>query len=172
MCGLSFISTTKLSFGSTLGPGTYPHYIFTMLTSQKVIDAINEQNGYEFSSGVAVLRHRHFAAEALPQSQHFFSRLRKRRSRAAIHQICCRCWRARGDPGNRRAKIEIKTARDAVASLDQKFTCSKSPDWSKGAKQNDYITINFPVGSDRRSRKFRRWIICLRSPRRAGTDLP
>ena len=45
-----------------------------MLTSQKVIDAINEQIGYEFSASLQYYAiAAHFAAEALPQlSQHFF----------------------------------------------------------------------------------------------------
>src|SRR5215813_14505470 len=48
--------------------------IFVMLTSQKVIDAINEQIGYEFSASMQYYAiAAHFAAEALPQlSQHFF----------------------------------------------------------------------------------------------------
>jgi ferritin len=42
-----------------------------MLTSQKVIDAINEQIGCEFSAELQYYA-AHFAAEALPQlSQHF-----------------------------------------------------------------------------------------------------
>src|SRR5947199_9689051 len=45
-----------------------------MLTSQKVIDAINEQIGYEFSAELQYYAiGAHFASEALPQlSQHFF----------------------------------------------------------------------------------------------------
>src|SRR2546430_16723722 len=45
-----------------------------MLTSQKVIDAINEQIGYEFSASMQYYAiAAHFAAEALPQlSAHFF----------------------------------------------------------------------------------------------------
>jgi len=45
-----------------------------MLTSQKVIDAINEQIGYEFSAELQYYAiAAHFASEALPQlAQHFF----------------------------------------------------------------------------------------------------
>ena len=52
-----------------------------MLTSQKVIDAINEQIGYEFSAELQYYAiAAHFAAEALPQlSQHFSNRPRKRK---------------------------------------------------------------------------------------------
>jgi len=40
-----------------------------MLTSQKVIDAINEQIGYEFSAELQYYAiAAHFAAEALPQN--------------------------------------------------------------------------------------------------------
>src|SRR5438309_11852442 len=48
-----------------------------MLTSQKVIDAINEKIGYEFSAELQYYAiAAHFAAEALPQlSQHFFKPL-------------------------------------------------------------------------------------------------
>jgi len=50
-----------------------------MLTSQKVINAINEQIGYEFSASLQYYAiAAHFAAEALPQlSQHFFKLARK-----------------------------------------------------------------------------------------------
>jgi bacterioferritin B len=52
-----------------------------MLTSKKVINAINEQIGYEFSASMQYYAiAAHFAAEALPQfSSTFFSRPRKRR---------------------------------------------------------------------------------------------
>ena len=45
-----------------------------MLTSQKVMDAINEQIGYEFSASMQYYAiAAHFAEEALPQlSSHFF----------------------------------------------------------------------------------------------------
>jgi len=48
-----------------------------MLTSQKVIGAIDEQIGYEFSAELQYYAiAAHFATEALPQlSQHFFPTL-------------------------------------------------------------------------------------------------
>ncbi len=85
--------------------------VFGMLTSQKVIDAINEQIGYEFSASLQYYAiGAHFAAEALPQlSQHFFQQAEEEKgSRAAVYQIHCRCRRARGDPSDRCAKIEIQ----------------------------------------------------------------
>lgn len=45
-----------------------------MLTSQKVIDAINEQIGYEFSAELQYYAiAAHFAAEALPHFHSIFS---------------------------------------------------------------------------------------------------
>ena len=55
-----------------------------MLTSQKVIDAINEQIGYEFSASLQYYAiGAHFAAEALPQlSQHFFRQAEEEKGHA------------------------------------------------------------------------------------------
>ena len=55
-----------------------------MLTSQKVIDAINEQIGYEFSASLQYYAiGAHFAAEALPQlSQHFFQQAEEEKGHA------------------------------------------------------------------------------------------
>src|SRR5712692_10366144 len=55
-----------------------------MLTSQKVIDAINEQIGYEFSAELQYYAiAAHFAAEALPQlSQHFFQQAEEENAHA------------------------------------------------------------------------------------------
>src|SRR2546423_11313487 len=55
-----------------------------MLTSQKVIDAINEQIGYEFSASMQYYAiAAHFAAEALPQlSAHFFEQAEEEKEHA------------------------------------------------------------------------------------------
>ena len=55
-----------------------------MLTSQKVIDAINEQIGYEFSAELQYYAiGAHFAADALPQlSQHFFQQAEEEKGHA------------------------------------------------------------------------------------------
>jgi ferritin len=55
-----------------------------MLTSQKVIDAINEQIGYEFSAELQYYAiGAHFASEALPQlSQHFFQQAEEEKGHA------------------------------------------------------------------------------------------
>ena len=67
-----------------------------MLTSQKVIDAINEQIGYEFSASLQYYAiAAHFAAEALPQlSQHFFSQAEEEKGHAPERQWhACRQFR-------------------------------------------------------------------------------
>src|ERR671932_2521162 len=55
-----------------------------MLTSQKVVDAINEQIGYEFSASLQYYAiAAHFAAEALPQlSSHFFKQAEEEKGHA------------------------------------------------------------------------------------------
>ena len=55
-----------------------------MLTSQKVIDAINEQIGYEFSAELQYYEiGAHFASDALPQlSQHFFQQAEEEKGHA------------------------------------------------------------------------------------------
>jgi len=96
-----------------------------MLTSQKVIDAINEQIGYEFSAELQYYAiASHFAAEALPQlSQHFFRQAEEEKGHAL------RFIKYVVDAGGRVAipaidapKSKFKTARDAVKlSLDQEI---------------------------------------------------
>src|SRR5256885_14322322 len=55
-----------------------------MLTSKKVIKAINEQIGYEFSASMQYYAiAAHFAAEALPQlSAHFFQQAEEEKEHA------------------------------------------------------------------------------------------
>jgi len=94
-----------------------------MLTSQKVIDAINEQIGYEFSAELQYYAiAAHFAAEALPQlSQHFFQQAEEEKGHAL------RFIKYVVDAGGRvvipaidAPKSKFKTAKDAVKlSLDQ-----------------------------------------------------
>src|SRR6266699_5311566 len=96
-----------------------------MLTSQKIIDAINEQIGYEFSASMQYYAiAAHFAAEALPQlSQHFFRQAEEEKGHAL------RFIKYVVDAGGRvtipaidAPKSKFKTARDAVKlSLDQEI---------------------------------------------------
>ena len=55
-----------------------------MLTSKKVINAVNEQIGYEFSASMQYYAiAAHFAAEALPQlSMHFFKQAEEEKGHA------------------------------------------------------------------------------------------
>ena len=120
-----------------------------MLTSQKVIDAINEQIGYEFSAELQYYAiAAHFAAEALPQlSQHFFRQAEEEKGHAL------RFIKYVVDAGGRvvipaidAPKSKFKTARDAVKlSLDQEIHVTQQINGlvELARKQNDYITINF-----------------------------
>jgi bacterioferritin B len=120
-----------------------------MLTSQKVIDAINEQIGYEFSAELQYYAiAAHFAAEALPQlSRHFFQQAEEEKGHAL------RFIKYVVDAGGRvvipaidAPKAKFKTARDAVKlSLDQEIHVTQQINGLVGLarKQNDYITINF-----------------------------
>jgi ferritin len=120
-----------------------------MLTSQKVIDAINEQIGYEFSAELQYYAiAAHFAAEALPQlSQHFFRQAEEEKGHAL------RFIKYVVDAGGRVAipaidapKSKFKTPRDAVKlSLDQEIHVTNQINGlvELARKENDYITINF-----------------------------
>src|SRR5246500_5402951 len=117
-----------------------------MLTSQKVIDAINEQIGYEFSASLQYYAiAAHFAAEALPQlSQHFFRQAEEEKGHAL------RFIKYVVDAGGRvvipaidAPKSKFKIPRDAVKlSLDQEIPVPKHinalVDLAK--KENDHIT--------------------------------
>jgi ferritin len=117
-----------------------------MLTSKNIIDAINEQIGYEFSAELQYYAiAAHFAAEALPQlSQHFFQQAEEEKGHALRFIV---------DAGGRvvipaidAPKSKFKTARDAVKlSLDQEIHVTQQINGlvELARKQNDYITINF-----------------------------
>jgi ferritin len=123
--------------------------VFVMLTSQKVIDAINEQIGYEFSASLQYYAiAAHFAAEALPQlSQHFFRQAEEEKGHAL------RFIKYVVDAGGRvlipaidAPKSKFKVPRDAVKlSLDQEIHVTNQINGLVGLarKANDYITINF-----------------------------
>src|SRR5256886_16027621 len=94
-----------------------------MLTSQKVIDAINEQIGYEFSAELQYYAiAAHFAAEALPQlSQHFFKQAEEEKGHALrfIKYVVDAGGRV-VIPALEAPKSNFKTPKDAVKlSLDQ-----------------------------------------------------
>ena len=59
-----------------------------MLTSQKIMDAINEQIGYEFSASMQYYAiGAHFAAEALPQLSAHFSQQAEEEKEHALRFI-------------------------------------------------------------------------------------
>jgi ferritin len=120
-----------------------------MLTSQKVIDAINEQIGYEFSASLQYYAiAAHFAAEALPQlSGHFFKQAEEEKGHAL------RFIKYVVDAGGRVVIPAIeapqglfKTPEAAVKlSLDQEIKVTHQINALVGLarNENDYITINF-----------------------------
>jgi len=120
-----------------------------MLTSQKVIDAINEQIGYEFSAELQYYAiAAHFAAEALPQlSQHFFQQAEEEKGHALrfIKYVVDAGGRV-VIPAIKAPKSKFKTARDAVKlSLDQEVQVTHQINAlvELARRENDYITINF-----------------------------
>ena len=120
-----------------------------MLTNQKIIDAINEQIGYEFSASMQYYAiAAHFAADALPQlSQHFFRQAEEENAHAM------RFIKYVVDAGGRvvipaidAPQASFKTAEAAIKlSLDQevKVTHQINALVELARSENDYITINF-----------------------------
>ena len=120
-----------------------------MLTSQNVIDAINEQIGYEFSAELQYYAiAAHFASEALPQlSQHFFQQAEEEKAHALrfIKYVVDAGGRVE-IPAIEAPKAKFNTARDAVKlSLDQEVHVTKQINGlvNLAKKENDHITINF-----------------------------
>jgi ferritin len=120
-----------------------------MLTSQKVIDTINEQIGYEFSASMQYYAiGAHFAAEALPQlSQHFFKQAEEEKDHALrFIKYVVDAGGAVVIPAIDAPKSLFKTPDDAVKlSLDQeiKVTHQINALVELARSENDYITINF-----------------------------
>jgi ferritin len=120
-----------------------------MLTNQKIIDAINEQIGYEFSAELQYYAiAAHFAAEALPQlSQHFFQQAEEEKGHAL------RFIKYVVDAGGRvvipaidAPKSTFKTPEVAIKlSLDQevKVTHQINALVELARLEKDDITINF-----------------------------
>src|ERR1043166_5277238 len=120
-----------------------------MLTSQKVVDAINEQIGYEFSASLQYFAiASYFAAEALPQlSSHFFKQAEEEKGHAVrFMKYVVDAGGCVIIPAIEAPQSKFKTPRDAVKlSLDQEVHVTKQinalVDLAK--QQNDHITINF-----------------------------
>src|ERR1700738_3930174 len=99
-----------------------------MLTSQKVIDAINEQIGYEFSAELQYYAiAAHFAAEALPQlSQHFFQQEEEKGHALRFIKYVVDAGGRVAIPAIDAPKSKFKTPKDAVKlSLDQEVHVTK-----------------------------------------------
>src|SRR5947207_12898713 len=117
-----------------------------MLTSQKVIDAINEQIGYEFSASLQYYAiAAHFGAEALPQlAQHFFKQAEEEKGHALrFMKYVVDAGGLVVIPAIDAPKSNFKTPKDAVKlSLDQEVTVTKQINALVGLarKENDYIT--------------------------------
>jgi ferritin len=120
-----------------------------MLTNQKVIDAINEQIGYEFSASMQYYAiAAHFAAEALPQlSAHFFQQAEEEKEHAL--RFIKYVVDAGGDvaiPAIEAPQGKFKNPEEAVKlSFDQevKVTHQINALVELARNENDYITINF-----------------------------
>ena len=120
-----------------------------MLTNQKIVDAINEQIGYEFSASLQYFAiAAHFAAEALPQlSAHFFKQAEEEKGHAL------RFIKYVVDVGGRviipaiaAPEARFQTAEAAIQlSYDQevKVTHQINALVELARSENDYITINF-----------------------------
>src|SRR5436853_6851512 len=120
-----------------------------MLTSKKIINAINEQIGYEFSASMQYYAiAAHFAAEALPQlSQHFFRQAEEEKGHALrfIKYVVDAGGRVE-IPALDAPKSKVKTARDAVKlPLGQEIHVTNQINGlvELARKQNDYITSKF-----------------------------
>jgi ferritin len=120
-----------------------------MLTSQKVIDAINEQIGYEFSASMQYYAiAAYFASDALSQfSGHFFKQAEEEKGHAL------RFMKYVIDTGGRviipaleAPQAKFKSAEKAIKlSLDQEIHVTQQINALVGLarRENDYITINF-----------------------------
>jgi ferritin len=120
-----------------------------MLTSQKVIDAINEQIGYEFSASLQYYAiAAHFAAEALPQlSAHFFKQAEEEKGHALrFMKYVVDAGGRVVIPGIEAPQSKFKNPEKAIQlSLDQEVKVTEQINALVGLARdkNDYITINF-----------------------------
>src|SRR5690349_20971578 len=119
-----------------------------MLTNQKVIDAINEQIGYEFSASMQYYAiAAHFAAEALPQlSAHFFQQAEEEKEHALrFIKYVVDAGGCVVIPAIEAPQAKFKNPEEAVKlSLDQESHVTNQLNGllELARKQNDYIRIN------------------------------
>ena len=120
-----------------------------MLTSQKIIDAINEQIGYEFSASLQYFAiGAYFAVEALPQlSGHFFRQAEEEKGHAL--RFMKYVVDAGGNvviPAIAAPQARFRNPEEAVKlSLDQEIHVTNQINGlvELARNENDYITINF-----------------------------
>jgi ferritin len=120
-----------------------------MLTSKKVIDAINEQIGNEFGASLQyVAIAAYFSADALPQlAQHFFRQADEEDEHAL--RFVNYVTDAGGNvviPAISAPQSSFKTAAEAIQlSLDQEVQVTHQINAlvELARSENDYITINF-----------------------------
>ena len=120
-----------------------------MLIPDKIVAAINEQIGYEFTASLQYYAiAAHFAAEALPQlAQHFFKQAEEEKGHALrfIKYVVDAGGRVM-IPAIEAPKSNFKSPKDAVKlSLDQEIHVTNQINGlvELARKENDYITINF-----------------------------
>lgn len=120
-----------------------------MLISEKVVSAINEQIGYEFSASMQYYAiAAHFAAEALPQlSQHFFKQAEEEKEHALrFIKYIVDAGGIVVIPAIGAPEANFATAEKAIQlSYDQevKVTHQINALVELARGENDYITINF-----------------------------
>ena len=120
-----------------------------MLTSKKIIDAINQQIGNEFAASLQYAAiAAHFAAESLPQlAQHFYKQSDEERDHAMrfINYVIDAGGRAE-IPAIKAPQARFKFAEDAVKlSLKNELEVTKQINalMDMALKENDHITANF-----------------------------
>ncbi|MBA3962864.1 MAG: ferritin [Chthoniobacterales bacterium] len=120
-----------------------------MLTQQKVIDAINEQIGYEFSASMQYYAiAAHFAAEALPQlSRHFFRQAEEEKDHALrFLKYVLDAGGSVAIPAIAAPQANFANAEAAIQlSYDQEVHVTQQINGlvELARSENDYITSNF-----------------------------
>ncbi|HEY2712128.1 MAG TPA: ferritin [Chthoniobacterales bacterium] len=120
-----------------------------MLTNQKIIDAINEQIGYEFSASLQYFAiGAYFAAEALPRlSGHFFKQAEEEKGHALrFMKYVVDAGGYPVIPAIAAPQARFQNPEEAVKlSLDQEIHVTNQINGlvELARKESDYITINF-----------------------------
>jgi bacterioferritin B len=120
-----------------------------MLTSQKIVDALNEQIGYEFAASLQyVAIGAHFALESLPQlASHFYKQAEEERDHAMrfVNYISELGAHVR-IPGIQAPESQFKEAEQAVKlSLESELMVTKRINQlvELAKSESDHITLNF-----------------------------